>query len=143
MITKNEIHKYWSTMVDNFDELCVHTIFNTKVLVINLGNRHGTRCAGYVDIITIDGKYIARYPGKSIVESFEAARSKNKLLRDLLLKARLNDAGNKIKEAEQLQQFDGGGVPDSSFSTFSEAWREWSSQRLSQVIDYRYIGEAE
>jgi len=131
MSIKNEIHKYWLVVVDNFDELCIHTIFNTKVLVINLGNRHGTRCSGYVDIITIDGKYIARYPGKSIVESFEATRSKNKLLRDLLLKARLNDAGNKIKEAEQLQQFDGESVPDLSFSTLGEAWREWTRRRPS------------
>ena len=96
----NELHKNWDMIVDNFDGLCVHTIFNTKVLVISLGNRHGTRCSGYVDIITIGGKRIIHYPGKNIIDGFEYVSQKNKLFMDLLLNARLKDANDKINKTD-------------------------------------------
>ena len=139
MSIKNEIHKYWLTVVDNFDELCVHTIFNTKVLATNLSNRHGTRCSGYISIMTIDGKYIARYPGKSIIESFEAARVKTKLLGDLLLKLRLKDADNKVNKAEPEE------AEQPRFEEFIRSYgagQPWG-QELDSIlpIAFRYNGD--
>jgi len=84
----DEVIENWDIIVDNFDGLCVHTIFNTKVLVINADNRHGTGCSGYVNIMTMKGEHILRYPGKSIIDSFEVVRTKTRLLRDLLLTIR-------------------------------------------------------
>jgi len=100
MSIKNEIHKYWLTVVDNFDELCVHTIFNTKVLAVDSGTRRGTRCYGYIGIMTKDGKYLARYPAKNIIDDFDYVRNKSRLFRDLLLRLRLKDADNKVNKAE-------------------------------------------
>ena len=100
MSIKNEIHKYWLTVVDNFDELCVHTIFNTKVLAVDSGTRRGTRCYGYIGIMTKDGKYLARYPAKNIIDDFDSVRNKSRLFRNLLLSLRLKDAENKINKAE-------------------------------------------
>lgn len=85
----DKIYKNWNIIVDKFDELCVHTIFNTKVLVISLGSRHGTRCSGCINIITIDGKHIIHYPSKNIVDNFEFVRTKIRLLNDLLISLRL------------------------------------------------------
>ena len=96
----DEVIENWDIIVDNFDGLCVHTIFNTKVLVINADNRHGTGCSGYVNIMTMKGEHILRYPGKSIIDSFEVVRTKTRLLRDLLLTIRLEDADNDPSKSE-------------------------------------------
>jgi len=100
MSIKNEIHKYWLAVIDNFDELCVHTIFNTKVLAVDSGTRRGTRCYGYIGIMTKGGKYIARYPAKNIIDDFDSVCNKSRLFRALLLSLRLKDADNKINKAE-------------------------------------------
>lgn len=97
MSTKNNIYKHWSTVVNEFDKLCVHTIFSTKVLAISRVKKHGTRCGGLVHIITRDGRGIAHYPGKSIIEDFETVNTKITLLCDLLCKLNKKGDNSKVK----------------------------------------------
>ena len=141
MPTKNDIHKYWHTIINNFDELCIRTIFNTKVLATDPGRRHGTWCAGYIAIITRDGKYIARYPAKNITDDFESVNKKVRQLGDLVLQLRIDAADDKVNKPERAEGY---AVVQDEGVNIEAAWRAGIYQwpvTPNQLNNFRYMGE--
>jgi hypothetical protein len=66
----NSIFKYWDDLLRQQDNLCVETNFGTKVFIVDIHR-------GHCSMITLDKKFIRKFPIKYLETSENILRSKH------------------------------------------------------------------